>query len=563
MQRPNLRLGELLLYAGKISREQLNDAIEIQKTTKMKLGEIIVSKGWLKPEEIVEALERQLGFPEIDLSKYEINSKVVTLIPESIVKKYKLLAIDEKDGKLIVAMADPLNFFAIDDIKLYTKMNVIPCFAVGADLDRVIEKYYSSILTQKALNEFSDTFVSAEDDMNSEEEMLEVATAPIVKLINSIIEQAMRSNASDIHIEPSYNDIRVRFRIDGDLKEIMTLPKSNLSAIVTRIKIIGRMDIAEKRIPQDGRVEMKFSDKEIDLRISTLPTVYGEKIVLRILDKSNFNFTKEGLGFSNYNLSKLNSMIAQPYGMLLVTGPTGSGKTTTLYTILRELNVQTKNVITVEDPVEYKLKGINQTQVNTKAGLTFAAGLRSILRQDPDTIMIGEIRDSETAEIAVRAAITGHLVLSTLHTNDSPSTIARLIDMGLEPYLVSSAVIGIISQRLVKLLCPKCKQKYEASDSEKKILGINGIDADKDTILYKPVGCNACNNGYRGRAAVHEVMLVNENIRRCINKGASTDEIRSMALEDGMTTLLQSAAGLVLKGETSFEEVMRAGYTLG
>jgi len=563
VQRPNLRLGELLLYAGKISREQLNDAIEIQKTTKMKLGEIIVSKGWLKPEEIVEALERQLGFPEIDLSKYEINSKVVTLIPESIVKKYKLLAIDEKDGKLIVAMADPLNFFAIDDIKLYTKMNVIPCFAVGADLDRVIEKYYSSILTQKALNEFSDTFVSAEDDMNSEEEMLEVATAPIVKLINSIIEQAMRSNASDIHIEPSYNDIRVRFRIDGDLKEIMTLPKSNLSAIVTRIKIIGRMDIAEKRIPQDGRVEMKFSDKEIDLRISTLPTVYGEKIVLRILDKSNFNFTKEGLGFSNYNLSKLNSMIAQPYGMLLVTGPTGSGKTTTLYTILRELNVQTKNVITVEDPVEYKLKGINQTQVNTKAGLTFAAGLRSILRQDPDTIMIGEIRDSETAEIAVRAAITGHLVLSTLHTNDSPSTIARLIDMGLEPYLVSSAVIGIISQRLVKLLCPKCKQKYEASDSEKKILGINGIDADKDTILYKPVGCNACNNGYRGRAAVHEVMLVNENIRRCINKGASTDEIRSMALEDGMTTLLQSAAGLVLKGETSFEEVMRAGYTLG
>ena len=563
MQKTNLRLGELLLYAGKISREQLNEAIEIQKTKNMKLGEIIVSEGWLKPEEIVEALERQLGFPEVDLSKYEINSNVATLIPESIVKKYKLIAIDKKDDKLIVAMVDPLNFFAIDDIKLYTKMNVIPCLAISADLDKVIEKYYSSILTQKALNEFSDTFVSAEDDMNSEEEMLEVATAPIVKLINSIIEQAMRSNASDIHIEPSYNDIRVRFRIDGDLKEIMTLPKSNLSAIVTRIKIIGRMDIAEKRIPQDGRVEMKFSDKEIDLRISTLPTVYGEKIVLRILDKSNFNFTKEGLGFSNYNLSKLNSMIAQPYGMLLVTGPTGSGKTTTLYTILRELNVQTKNVITVEDPVEYKLKGINQTQVNTKAGLTFAAGLRSILRQDPDTIMIGEIRDSETAEIAVRAAITGHLVLSTLHTNDSPSTIARLIDMGLEPYLVSSAVIGIISQRLVKLLCPKCKQKYEASDSEKKILGINGIDADKDTILYKPVGCNACNNGYRGRAAVHEVMLVNENIRRCINKGASTDEIRSMALEDGMTTLLQSAAGLVLKGETSFEEVMRAGYTLG
>ena len=560
LQKSNLKLGELLLYAGKISKEQLNKALEDQKTTKMKLGEIIVNKGWLNLDEIVESLELQLGFPKVDLSKYEINSNVSTLIPESIVKKYKLIAIDKKDDSLVVAMADPLNFFAIDDIKLYTKMGVIPCLASGADLEKVIERYYSNILTQKALNEFSDTFVPAEDDIGAEEEMLEVTTAPIVKLINSIIEQAMRSRASDIHIEPSHNDIRVRFRIDGDLKEVMALPKSNLSAIVTRVKIIGRMDIAEKRIPQDGRVEMKFNDNEIDLRISTLPTVYGEKIVFRILDKSNFNFTKEGLGFSQDNLNKLNKMIAQPYGMLLVTGPTGSGKTTTLYTVLRELNVQTKNVITVEDPVEYKLKGINQVQVNTKAGMTFAAGLRSILRQDPDTIMIGEIRDSETAEIAVRAAITGHLVLSTLHTNDSPSTIARLIDMGLEPYLVSSAVIGIISQRLVKLLCSKCKEKYEASDSEKKILGIDG---NKEIKLFKPVGCNACNNGYRGRAAVHEVMLVNENIRRLINKGASTDDIRSRALEDGMSTLLQSAADLALKGDTSFEEIMRAGYTIG
>ncbi len=560
VQKPNLKLGELLLYAGKISHEQLNEALEDQKTSKMKLGEIVVNKGWLKPEEIVDTLELQLGFPKVDLSKYEMNSNVATLIPESIVKKYKLIAIDKKDNKLIVAMVDPLNFFAIDDIKLYTKMDVIPCLVSGTDLDKVIERYYSNILTQKALNEFSDTFTPAEDDTGAEEEMLEVASAPIVKLINSIIEQAMRSRASDIHIEPSHNDIRVRFRIDGDLKEIMVLPKSNLSAITTRVKIIGRMDIAEKRIPQDGRVEMKFNDKEIDLRISTLPTVYGEKIVLRILDKSNFNFTKEGLGFSEDNLNKLNKMIAQPYGMLLVTGPTGSGKTTTLYTVLRELNVQTKNVITVEDPVEYKLKGINQVHVNPKAGLTFAAGLRSILRQDPDTIMIGEIRDSETAEIAVRAAITGHLVLSTLHTNDSPSTIARLIDMGLEPYLVSSAVIGIISQRLVKLLCPKCKQKYEASDSERRILG---IDNKQETTLYKPVGCNSCNNGYRGRAAVHEVMLVNENIRRLINKGANTDDIRLKATEEGMATLLQSAANLALKGDTSFEEIMRAGYTMG
>ena len=559
MQKSNWKLGELLLYAGKISKEQSNEALEDQKINKKKLGEIIVDKAWLKFEEIVETLELQLGFPKVDLSKYEINSNVATLIPESIVKKYKLIAIDIKDDMLLVAMSDPLNFFAIDDIKLYTKMGVIPCLSSVPDVERAIERYYSSILTQKALNEFSDAFIPAEDDTDSEEEMLEVATAPIVKLINSIIEQAMRGNASDIHIEPSHNDIRVRFRIDGDLKEIMVLPKSNLSAITTRVKIIGRMDIAEKRIPQDGRVEMKFNGNEVDLRISTLPTVYGEKIVIRILDKSNFNFTKEGLGFSKDNLDKLNKMIAQPYGMLLVTGPTGSGKTTTLYTVLRELNVQTKNVITVEDPVEYKLKGINQTQVNVKAGLTFAAGLRSILRQDPDTIMIGEIRDSETAEIAVRAAITGHLVLSTLHTNDSPSTIARLIDMGLEPYLVSSAVIGIISQRLVKLLCPKCKEKYEANDSEKKLLGIDG---NKDAMLFKPIGCNSCYNGYRGRAAVHEVMLVNENIRRLINTGANTDDIRSQALKDGMSTLPQSAADLALKGDTSFEEIMRAGYTL-
>ena len=455
---------------------------------------------------------------------------------------------------------DPLNFFAIVDVRLYTKMDVTPCLATSVDLERVIEKYYSTVLTQKALDEFSDSFIPVDDEIDTEQEMLEVASAPIVKLINSIIEQAIRNKASDIHIEPSANDIRVRFRIDGDLQEIMVLPRNNLSPIVTRIKIIGKMDIAEKRIPQDGRVEMKFNDSEIDLRISSLPTVYGEKIVLRILDKTNFNFTKEGLGFSKDDLQKLNRMIGQPYGMILVTGPTGSGKSTTLYTVLRELNVASKNVITVEDPVEYKLKGINQVQVNTKAGLTFAAGLRSILRQDPDTIMIGEIRDAETAEIAVRAAITGHLVLSTLHTNDSPSTVARLIDMGLEPYLVSSALIGIISQRLVKVLCPKCKEEYEASESEKRLMG---IDADKPVTLYKPVGCNACNNGYRGRAAVHEVMLVNENIRRLINKGADTDELRKQALNDGMRTLLQSATDLALKGKTSFEEIMRAGYTLG
>ena len=320
------------------------------------------------------------------------------------------------------------------------------------------------------------------------------------------------------------------------------------------------MNIAERRIPQDGRVETKINDKEIDMRISSLPTVYGEKVVIRLLDKSNFNFTKEGLGFSERNLKLFDQILAHPYGMILVTGPTGSGKTTTLYTVLKELNVVDKKVITVEDPVEYKLNGINQVLVNPKTGLTFAAGLRSILRQDPDTIMVGEIRDGDTAEIAIRAAITGHLVLSTLHTNDSPSTVARLVDMGIEPYLVSSAVIGIVSQRLVKVLCSKCKQEYEASYSEKKLLE---LPLEEKVILHKAIGCNSCNGGYRGRAAVHELMLINEGIRRLIDTNATVDKIREKALEDGMTTLFQSALVLALKGDTTFDEVMRVGFTLG
>lgn len=560
MQKSNLRLGELLLFSGKITQEQLDIALVEQASTNAKLGEIVVEKGWLTSDEIVDALEFQLGFPRVDLSKYEINQSIATLLPESLVKKYKLIAIDKKDDKLIVAMVDPLNFFAKDDVKLFTKMELEPVIATAIDINKVIDKYYSGESTKRVLEEFTENYMPAESDDLDSTEMAEVTSAPIVRLLNSIIEQAVRRRASDIHIEPYQDEIRVRFRIDGDLTEIMVLPRSNLSAIVTRVKIIGRMDIAEKRMPQDGRVESRINDKEIDMRISTLPTVYGEKIVIRLLDKSNFNFTKEGLGFSERNLKTFDEILSQPYGMILVTGPTGSGKTTTLYTVLKELNVVEKNVITIEDPVEYKLAGINQVQVNVKSGLTFAAGLRSVLRQDPDTVMVGEIRDGETAEIAVRAAITGHLVLSTLHTNDSPSTIARLIDMGIEPYLVSSAVVGIVSQRLVKTLCPKCKEKYEASYNEKKMLGFN---QDESMTLYKAVGCNVCNQGYRGRAAVHEIMPINENIRKLIDTGATIDLIRQKALEDGMTTLFQSALSLALRGLTTYEEVMRVGFTLG
>lgn len=560
MKRTHLKLGELLLYAGKIDNQQFEIAMREQKKTSKKLGEILVEKGWVSAEDIVEALEYQLGFPRVDLNKFDININVVNMIPESIVKRHKLIAIDKKDDVLIVAMVDPLNFIAIDDVRLYTKHEVQPVISTPEDISKVIERFYSGEQTKKVLEEFSDLYTSGGMDDLEDVEQAEVATAPIVRLLNSIIEQAVRTNASDIHIEPYAEDIRVRFRIDGDLREIMSLPRSNLSAIVTRVKIIGKMNIAEKRVPQDGRVETKINNKEIDLRISTLPTVYGEKTVLRLLDKSNFNFTKEGLGFSQRNLDMFDKILAQPYGMILVTGPTGSGKTTTLYTVLKELNQIEKNIITVEDPVEYKLHGINQVQVNTKTGLTFAGGLRSILRQDPDTVMVGEIRDGETAEIAVRAAITGHLVLSTLHTNDSPSTIARLIDMGIEPYMVSSAVIGVVSQRLVKVLCTKCKEKYEASYSEKKLMS---KDVEERVLLYRPVGCNSCNAGYRGRSAVHELMPISEELRKLIDNNANIDKIRERAIEEGMTTLFQAALDLVLKGQTSFDEAMRVGFTLG
>ena len=554
------RLGELLLYTNKITEEQLNSALEEQKGTNKKIGEILTDKGYVSEKDIVEVLEFQLGIPHVDLDKYTIKPDVVAQIPENIARRYELIAIDIQNNFLIVAMADPLNIYAIDDVRMFTKYEIQPVIATRESILNNIDRYYRKESTEKMIEEFTKHYGANEVSDIEDVELSEVSSAPIVRLINSIIEQAVDMRASDIHIEPYVDDIRIRFRIDGDLHEITRLLKSSHSAIVTRIKIMGRMNIAEKRIPQDGRVETKINDKEIDMRISTIPTVYGEKIVLRLLDRSNFKFSKAELGFTKENMELFDKIFNQPYGMILVTGPTGSGKTTTLYALLKELNRMEKNIITIEDPVEYRLEGINQVQVNPKAGLTFASGLRAILRQDPDIIMVGEIRDSETAEIAVRAAITGHLVLSTLHTNDSPSAIIRLIDMGVEPYMVSSAVIGIISQRLVKELCPNCKQAYLASYSEKTLFG---LDPDEPITLYKPRGCNLCNKGYKGRKAVHEVMAVDEGLRRLINKEANIDRLRASAIKAGMTSLLDNAIQLALKGETTVEEVLKAGYTLG
>lgn len=558
MEKKNLKVGELLLNSGKIKKEELEMALIEQKNTNKKLGEIFVEKGVLTNTDIINILSTQLGFRKVDIRKYPINIKAVHMIPGSMARKYKLIPIDIVEGKLVVAMADPLNFYARDDIKLFTKMDLEIVISLEDETMSIIDKYFSNESSKKILEEFEE-YKTIDETLEAEiSEEIEVTSAPIVRLLNSIIEQAVRNKASDIHIEPFLDYVRIRIRVDGDLTEIMTLPKNNLSPIVTRIKIIGKMNIAENRVPQDGRIDTNLFGRQIDMRISILPTVYGEKTVIRLLDKSGFNYSKENLGLSKDNLKNFNNILAKPYGIILVTGPTGSGKTTTLYSILKEFNTIDKNIITVEDPVEYKLDGVNQVQVNPKTGMNFASGLRSILRQDPDIIMIGEIRDVETAEIAIRASITGHLVLSTLHTNDSPSTVARLIDMGIEHYLVSSSITGIISQRLLKVLCNNCKSSYNASDPEKEILGLNPLE---DLTLYKPNGCNSCNEGYRGRKAIHEIMVMEDNIKRKITEDIDIESIRDEALKNGMNTLFKEARNLVLNGETSLSEALKIGIT--
>ncbi len=556
----NLKLGDILISANKINKSQLEEALRQQKKIKSKrIGEVLVDMGFVKEEDILEVLEAQLKIPSIDLAAYKINPKATALIPENIARRYNLIPIDKIDDKLVVAMSDPFNIFAIDDIKLLTGMDIKIVISLKSVVLRAIEKFYREESTKKVLEEFEETYSPSSIEDLDDEDLSDVNSAPVVKLVNSIVDQAIRMKASDIHIEPLENNIRIRYRIDGDLQEIMKLSNRSLMAIVTRVKIMSKMDIAERRVPQDGRVETELEGRDIDMRISTLPTVYGEKIVIRLLDRDSFSFSKEDLGFTDNDLEVFNKILKQPYGIILVTGPTGSGKSTTLYTILKDLNNEEKNIITVEDPVEYKIEGINQVQVNNKAGLTFANGLRSILRQDPDIIMVGEIRDSETAEIAVRASITGHLVLSTLHTNDTASTIARLIDMRIEPYLVSTSVIGIISQRLVKKLCPSCKQSYAASIQEKRLLG---LDLNKEITLYKPVGCNKCIKGYRGRVPIHEIMYLDKDIRKLIDKRATTDELKEASIKNGMTTLYDNVVKLTSEGITSIEEAFRIGYTI-
>ena len=554
------RLGDLLVESGLITNDQLNHILKTQISTGRKIGEILIDEGLVSERQIIEVLEFQLGIPHMDLDKYFIDPEIPRLISENLARRNALIPVRKERGKLIVAMADPLNIFAIDDVKITTGLDVEPVIASSQGILNAIDQYYETGSAEKALAEFKRNYQVDNIEDIDKEILKEINNAPVVKLVNSIIKQAVQMNASDIHIEPFERVIRVRFRIDGDLQEIMTPSKTTHSAIVTRIKIISKMDIAEKRLPQDGRVEVDMEGNEIDLRVSVLPTVHGEKIVIRLLNRSNFLLSKSELGFTEENTIIFDKIMKNPSGIIWIVGPTGSGKSTTLYAALKELNQVNKNIITVEDPVEYQMDGINQVQVNNKAGLTFANGLRSILRQDPDIIMIGEIRDSETAQIAIRAAITGHLVLSTLHTNDTASSIMRIIDMGIEPYLVSSSVVGIVAQRLIKKVCENCKISCAADELEKKVLQ---VDDTAEVTVCKGQGCNSCNDtGYKGRTAIHEIMYINKEIRVLIDKGASIDIIREEAKKQNMISLRENCIELVKKGVTTIEELLRVTYSV-
>lgn len=560
--RKKVRLGDLLVQKGIITEEQLSEALKQQKEKKLMLGEMIVSMGFASQSQINDVLCEHLNIDFVDMREEEPDPQVLSLLDESIMRKYTLVPLrhdNNNAGALQVAMADPMNILAMDDINIITGMQVVPILANAQDINAFLDKAFGQQQAQNIVElykrEQGDNNKEAEKENNARRE--EIENAPIVVLINNIIEQAVRQRASDIHIEPMEKTVRVRYRIDGNLKEIMKYDNALLGAITTRLKIMSGMDISEKRKPQDGRITTTVDRREYDIRVSNLPTVYGEKVVMRIASKEGFNVDISKLGLTERDRKVFQDILRNPHGIILVTGPTGSGKSTTLYTALSELNTENVNIITVEDPVEANIDGINQVQVNTKANLTFASALRSILRQDPDIIMIGEIRDSETAEIAVRASITGHLVVSTLHTNSTASSVARLEDMGVESYLIADSMVGIIAQRLVRRLC-ECKKPKEATVEEKQLLG---VDTDKSCTIYEPCGCKLCNNtGYYGRMGIYEIMKISPAIKRLISKNADAEDIKNQAVKEGMNTLKMAAANGVKEGITSIAEMIKATY---
>lgn len=555
--RKKIRIGDVLVAAGAITEEQLQEGLAKQKETGRKLGNALVDLGFISNDMLITVLTTQLGIDHIELKGAKIEDKVIHMVPESMVTKYQAIPIEvdpDNPNILKVAMADPMDIMAMDDIGLVTNLQVEPMLASEEGIKNAIDKYYGSAQAMEAAEAYrqeQQSVLGGDDEDNSNDE---VDNSPIVLLVKQIIEGGVRQRASDIHIEALENSVRVRYRIDGALKQVMSYDLSILAGITARIKIIGGMDIAEKRKPQDGRITIMVDRREFDVRVSILPTVFGEKTVMRLTSKDGLTKPKSALGFDAEQEKVFDNILSNPHGIILVTGPTGSGKSTTLYTSLSELNTEDVNIITVEDPVEANINGINQVQVNNKADMTFAAALRSILRQDPDIIMIGEIRDGETAGIAVQAAITGHLVVSTLHTNSAASTITRLIDMGIESYIAGDAVVGVIAQRLVRRLCTTCKQPRLVEDEERVQLGIPADE--EDVIIYEPQGCPLCNDtGYAGRIGVYEMMPVSRELQAVIASGATADVIEKQALKEGMLTLKMGAAKHVLDGITSIAEM--------
>ncbi len=566
-------LGRLLLDEQLITRRQLEKAMAQVQRSGADLPKVLIEQGYVTQKDVVEALGRQLGVPFVDLEEALIDPDLGRLIPDHLAKRYHVFPVAQVDNRLTLAMVDPLNVIALDDIRLVTGFDIEPVIATEEAISRALDGQFgvNAIATvEEEVRGITATewdqvgFEDAvEEDISLEDMKKMVDDAPIVRVVNLVISQAINDKASDIHIEPEARTVKVRYRVDGVLHDVMTPPKHIQAPMVSRIKIMAAMDIAERRVPQDGKIHLTHDGREFDLRVSTIPCVHGEKTVMRILDKGNVQLGLNKLGFYEHNLQLWESIVEKPYGMLLVTGPTGSGKSTTLYSCLNKLNRGDRNLTTVEDPVEYQIPGINQVQTNPKAGLTFATALKAFLRQDPDILMVGEIRDEQTAKIAVEAALTGHLVLSTLHTNDACGAISRLVEMGVEPFLVSSALIGVLAQRLARQICPNCKESFRPPAEAVRKLGLS-IYGDNDISFYRGRGCDHCKTtGYRGRTGIHEVLQISERVRSLVLSRASTAEIRQAAIEDGMRTMQDDAVQKVLDGTTTLDECMRVVYVEG
>ena len=555
-----MRLGDLLISAGVIDQDQLRDALAIQKQTKERLGDVLIGSGIITEQQLIEALQMQLGVDFVDLTAVSIPLELAKFVPRAIARKYCVVPVKLVKDELFVAMPDPLNFVAQEEIKSASHKQVVPMISTRRATEQAIATLYGNEGTARAIEEMKREAGSAQPDIVPVQMAKAVDTsaaeAPTIRFVNSVIERAITEDASDIHLEPQEGEMVVRMRIDGVLRRVFTVPANLQPTVISRLKIMGGMNISERKIPQDGRAMVTAKDKEIDLRISSIPTVYGEKVVLRLLDKSANRINRKTIGLEGADERAYDQLLQNSSGVILIVGPTGSGKSTTMCAMIRELCREETNIMTLEDPVEYNIPGANQCQINEKTGMTFAVGLRSILRQDPDVISVGEIRDGETASIAVRAAITGHLVLSTLHTNDAVSTIGRLVDIGVEPYMIASALRGVVSQRLVRKICPHCRKPYTPTADEKIMLG---IDEDADVRFYKGQGCQECNHlGNRGRRAVFEILTVDRPLRRQITDDPDTDKLKALALRQGLVTMKDNCRELVLRGEISFPEAARA-----